>query len=675
MRIPKPFIPVRVHSENLSHTVEVVGKSYTFGPDGMISSIVAEGKELLAEPMRLVMIEDGEEANFDTDYENNESESFIYSRSDEKAIICGCRQSERFIVDFCNTVEYDGNINIDFKLMTRGKTVAQVFGIEDITPIKFRLDRLWLEVPLKKEHISLYHMYENDKMYFEDGSIAEKHLTSGSGELPDKNFSLSFKPLLWLGNEKLGLGYFSETECNTQPESENKAIEIVHCDDKIILRIRLLDSHPVSWSGDYEQGNYLYTPIEFNFGFQATPVKPFPKNPYIHKAFHIDCGIKIKGNYKDFFSAENRFDLLREKGVDTLILHEKWNKCQNWFELSEYTASQLRYICDECHKRGIKVLPYFGYELSTMSPMWSTLRDKVTIKKEDKVIEGGWWRVPFQRDYTVCYNSEYSHMLAEGIGRLMDEYNFDGIYIDSMAMPRKCCNADHECGKYGADGKLYSAYTVNAVRNMFKMLHKEVNSRGGVINVHTFGAMNFTAMAFFDQNWYGENLQFELNKGSTNDVNLAHFRAEYTGRNMGVPVEFIIYENRPYWTFENGLACSLLHGILPRPNDIGHPLELMSEVWKIFDSFPIEKSDWMPYWSNEVKTTNEKLKVSYYRYTTPSGKTNLLAFAVNISAQSIENVTIDFEEKVDLVTDMTSKESAELTFNMDPYAYKIFYIE
>ena len=43
---------------------------------------------------------------------------------------------------------------------------------------------------------------------------------------------------------------------------------------------------------------------------------------------------------------------LKEKGVTTLILHEKWNKCQNWFELSEFTARQLRTIVDECHQRG-----------------------------------------------------------------------------------------------------------------------------------------------------------------------------------------------------------------------------------------------------------------------------------------------------------------------------------
>jgi hypothetical protein len=137
----------------------------------------------------------------------------------------------------------------------------------------------------------------------------------------------------------------------------------------------------------------------------------------------------------------------------------------------------------------------------------------------------------------------------------------------------------------------------------------------------------------------------------------------------------IAYENRPLWTFENALSSSILHGILPRPNDINHPLELMSGVWKIFDAFPIEKSDWKPYWTNTVTTTNEKVKVSYYRYTTLTGEVQLLAFAVNISAQPIEQVTVNFGENVCSVTDMTEKKDLGFTFDLDKYGYRILFVK
>ena len=104
---------MRIETQGLCHTVNLSNKSYTFGADGMITSIKAEGHELLAEPMRIVMAEDGAESVFNNNYPENESESFIQKRCDEEAIICGCKQSDRFIINFCSTVRYDGNIDID----------------------------------------------------------------------------------------------------------------------------------------------------------------------------------------------------------------------------------------------------------------------------------------------------------------------------------------------------------------------------------------------------------------------------------------------------------------------------------------------------------------------------------------------------------------------------------
>ena len=511
-------------------------------------------------------------------------------------------------------------------------------------------------------------------MYFQDGTVKEMELTSMSGKLPDKSFSVPFKPIFWIGNEEYGLGWFAEHNRHWQNEDENKAIEVIYQDDTVILRIRLLDSHPKKWKGDTTKGYDIFYPVDFQFGFHATPVKPFPKNPYIHNAFHIDCGSKISGNYMDYMKENNRFDRLKEMGVTTMILHEKWNKSQNWFELSEFTSKQLKFIVDECHKRGIKVLPYFGYEISTMSPIWNEYKDKVIVKPDNTNPEGGWWRVPFQRDYIVCYNSSYADFLVDGVTKLIDEYNLDGIYLDSTAQPKLCCNTEHGCGWYDDDGNLRGSYNLKAIRNLFKRLYAVVKSRQGTINVHTYGLVNFTALPYIDQNWFGENLQSEFMKGSTADVDLDYFRAEYSGRNMGVPVEFIAYEKRPLWTFENALSCSIIHGILPRPNNIEFPLELMSGVWKIIDGFPIENSTWMPYWTNKVVTSNEKVKVSYYRYKSLCGEEQLLAFVVNISSKEIENVTVEFEENVSKATDMTDNKDCGFSFDMKPYSYKILFI-
>ena len=99
MKIPAPFIPLRAETNNYEHTVHVIDRDYTIGVDGMLTSIKSQGVELLAAPMRVVCIEDGEPANWDMNYPENESESFIMRRSDEEIVICGAKQSDRFIID------------------------------------------------------------------------------------------------------------------------------------------------------------------------------------------------------------------------------------------------------------------------------------------------------------------------------------------------------------------------------------------------------------------------------------------------------------------------------------------------------------------------------------------------------------------------------------------------
>ncbi|MGI6738725.1 MAG: glycoside hydrolase domain-containing protein [Christensenellales bacterium] len=672
MKIPQPFLPLRAETENNEHIVHVIGRDYTIGVDGMITSIRSQGVELLAAPMRLMLIEEGQPANWDENYAENESESFVQSRSDEKIVICGTKQSDRFIVATCWRIDYDGCVDIDLKLMTRGQTVSEVFGVAKTKPKYYKLNQLWIEIPLRAEAMTLFHMYPNSDLKLSDGTIRPESLMSTGGALPQISSAMPFKTLLWLGNEERGLGWFAENYRNWQPQNKDRAIELISNDDQIILRIRLLDSHPDAWLADPQKGMSMYQPLTFKFGLHATPVKPFPKQPYIHNAFHLDCGIKVKGNYIDVLA--ERYDELKEKGVTTLILHEKWNKCQNWFELSEFTMHQIKIIVDECHKRGIKVLPYFGYELSSIAPQWSELKDQVVVKNKDGSMVGGWWRVPFQRDYVVCYHSKYADLFVEGIARIMDECHIDGVYLDSTSFPRLCYSTEHGCGWYDRSGELHGSYNLHALRHLFKRLYDVVQSRGGEINVHSYGYINFTTIPYIHQNWLGENLQFTHIQGNTEDINLDYFRAEYLGRNMGVPVEFLTYANPPKWTFEHALSCSVLHGILPRPNDLNHPLDLMSRVWKVLAAFPIELSEWMPYWNNNAHSSHEKVKISYYRYTDLSGLPQLLAFVVNISSKPIENITVSFPENVVSMRDMLTGQDIDNSFSLEAYSCRILFV-
>ena len=77
-------------------------------------------------------------------------------------------------------------------------------------------------------------------------------------------------------------------------------------------------------------------------------------------------------------------------------------------------------------------------------------------------------------------------------------------------------------------------------------------------------------------------------QGNVTEIPEGHFRSVFTGRNFGVPGYMLCYSNPPVWTFDQALAQSIIFGIMPKANDAGEPLELMSEFWKFTDNFPIE---------------------------------------------------------------------------------------
>ena len=77
---------------------------------------------------------------------------------------------------------------------------------------------------------------------------------------------------------------------------------------------------------------------------------------------------------------------------------------------------------------------------------------------------------------------------------------------------------------------------------------------------------------------------------------------------------------------------------MPKPVDIGAPLEETSRVWKAYDAFPIAKSQWKPYYTeNGVSTSDERVKVSYY-----DAGDKIMAVVAGTEKGIESDVTVDF---------------------------------
>lgn len=365
-KIMNTWTPLECSCENNKVETNVWGRKYVTENNILFSSVKVLDEEILSSPIRVVAKENGEDCNW------VEIENFILSKNDEKAIIAGSMRGEYITVDVVSTVEFDGYTNIVLNAMPRTHTLYEDAHYGRQIPKGFSLDKLWIEIPLKKQYAKNFHYFPNragnPTPSFEGKAIPENRVAS-SREIPS-SMAMHFMPILYVGDETRGFCFAADDCKNWQPDDINRAMEIIDGENEVIVRLHLTDSLPKSWiKEDGTPKGVAAMPLTFNFNFQFTPVKPFPENPYKEKILHIDCfNGKILEEYNDFLksewekgSGEICYDRMKRLGVTTLILHEKWNPVQNCWIIGEETTKRTMEIVTECHNRGIKVIPYFGY--------------------------------------------------------------------------------------------------------------------------------------------------------------------------------------------------------------------------------------------------------------------------------------------------------------------------
>lgn len=677
-QIPNPWSPVEIKADGNDVTTGVWGRSMRAGSKSFLESIVSQGQELLASPIRLVGLENGKELVW------KEFKNFIMNDSDEeKATICSSAESERFLLNTSLGIEYDGCMELNISVMPQGRSARQTMGLDldGLDALRFSLSKLWLEIPLKPAAAKFYQFYPLGIINIDGNEINSEEEINHilQSEYVPNIIRWPFTEQVFVGNDDVGFGMFLESDRYMQPEDGN-LIELERRKDEVVLRLRLLDSEPEFWEEKGTLGGIDLHPISYRIGFMATPVRQYPENPYEERNLHIDCFKKLPQEmaYDEFLfsefeeTGEITFDRIERLGVKTLYLHEKWNDMQNSPFLTKATADRLKKIVTEAHKRGIKVIPYFGYEISTLSPYWAQMGEEVMLKETEKGYNWAWYRQPPQRALKVCYNSKWQDIFADGVEKLMDEFGFDGIYIDSMVRPLKCGNEKHGCGWKDSEGKLHYTYPVWAIRSLLKKLYKIVTEHGGVINNHSCASFNLAAMPYCHSIWEGEAIQQTLMQGNVSEIPEGHFRSIFAGRNLGVPVYMLCYQNPPKWDYTQGIAVTLPFGLIPKSNDTGAPLEFVSGIWSVMDKFDFNGAKWYPYYGNEVKfdASNDAFKVSCYE-----NGNKLLMLCANSKDRKAETV-LEFKKGNIKVLDVSARcdvkcENGKVVLSADKFNYAV----
>lgn len=677
-KILNTWTPLECSCKNNKVELDVWGRKYVIENNILFSSVTALDEEILSSAIRIVAKENGNE----NDIEWTEIENFILDKTEEKAVICGSMRGEYITVDTTSTVAFDGYTSINLVAMPRTHTLYEDAHYGRQQPGSWSLDKLWIEIPLRKNRAKNFHYFpnnsESNSPSFEGEGLPFNRVAS-SRQIPC-SMSMPFKPLIWVGDETRGFCFAADHNINWQNDDKKKAIEIIDGENEVIIRLRLLDHLPKSWlKADGTPLKSVAQPISFSFSFQVTPVKEFPANPYKEKIMHIDCfNGKILEEYNEFLkkeyikgSGENCYDRMKRLGVTTLILHEKWNPIQNYWKLSEDTRSRTKEIVDECKKRNIKVIPYFGYELSTLSPDWVEFSNKYSyMDRPGLARDYTWYRKPNQRCREMCCNSDFAKIWFNGIKEIVEEFDFDGIYVDTFFIPKGCMNTAHGCGFIDADGELCPTYPITANRELAKEIYAFFEERGGCFNPHISSCCNIPTYSFCHLQWDGEDVQWFVAKQGDESIDALtpdYIRTEYIGRNFGLAHELIAYTFNN-WSFEDSMTIALVHGILPRPNVMGEPLERISHVWKAIDDFGIEGSEFKPYWLTDVDCGNEKTRMTYYE---KDGKR--LAFISNMSGSDNDNINFKLSD-TQTVTDALTGEKISLPMTLAARKHKVLLI-
>jgi hypothetical protein len=572
-----PWTPVEVSGTEVS----VWGRTYGVRDLPLPASVVTRDTEILACPIALVGKADGEKLAWtQLDLKTAEARpamAQLAARADSKSLRC----------DGTVAIEYDGMVRCDLELVPKREPVS--------------LESLALEISLKPQYAKYLHFWPGRW-----GSCFN------STALPEDGYQGAFKPFIWLGDEWRGLAWFSESDRNFFPAQSDRAIEIRHEGDAVVLRVNLITERQT-----------LDDPLDYTFGFQATPVKPMEPDVWDYRICHM-------GRYG---MEDALLDRLAQLGIRTICFHEHWTDIQAYPKTTH--GEKLKRLVDACHERHIQLLLYHGYEMSTIAPEWDEYHERCLVHPRRGGYKRKYQPEPDQTAYIVCYRSPWQDFIAHHLQRSMDEYGFDGVYLDGTSEPWGCANRKHGCGYVRPDGSVGQTFPFYDTRSMMKRIYTIVKRHRpqGQVNVHQSTCMTIPTLSFATSYWDGEQLQSVARTDSPQKVlPMDAFRCEFMGHNWGVPAELLHYKSGPFKRFEC-VSLALLHDVLVRPSTM-EDVEVSSKMWRAMDDFKRDEATWLPYWQNAdyVQADPPQVKVSLYN----RPEKGLIAVVANMGRQDCD---------------------------------------
>jgi hypothetical protein len=543
-QVDKHAWQTKVERDGAARRVSTWGRRYVFGESPLLTAVTSAGSELLARPVRLDCAIDGQRTR------HAPSAPEVREESPALVVLEQTLPGPTSRLSIRTQLEYDGFMKVDG-------------AVEAERPIT--IDRLTMEIPLRPEHATLLYSWPQ--------------IHSG---LLETDWASRFQPILWIGDEACGLCWVAESDRNWSLADREKAIEVIRGDREVTLRLNLV-TEPVP----LDRGEKL----DYTFGLQATPVRPMTETcwdfrierqpPYAHEYQWLTREIEGKPSLP-FYANE---------GARALLVLRWWDAFSYTLPLGH--EAEFRKLVEACHRHNLKVVPYaIGFLLSEEAPEFPYFhRDMLARPTRPYVID----RLPgmeAQMTYFACRQGAWQDFVVATTAQCMDEYDTDGVYLDTTVRPHACRNRLHGCGYVAPDGTVRSTYPVFATRELMKRLYTVVKRRkpDGIVDAHVYDCLNVPALAFATSYWNGEQLPHR--EFTPDALPLDRFRTEFMGHNFGVPADVL------YYTLGDYDACAglaLLHDV-PVRSENERDFAVLTSIWRVREAFGCREAEFIGYW-------------------------------------------------------------------------------
>jgi hypothetical protein len=472
--VPRPFEPLRVQRADGAVEIALWGRRYRFEAGPLPSAVVSQGTALLVERPRFRIR--GPQGEQEIPWQ---APTVVEARPDA-VHLRSLATLPRLSIVADSRVEYDGMVAVDLSLSATDPIT--------LTGLSYQLSL----APDAMQFFSHHLPYD-----YQVANVDKKKMLEAAGDLPQR-LARSFVPTLALGDRRVGIEWWSETNAHWRTTRQTQSFEVVREPGAVRLRVT-----PVAAQLPLAPG----APWRDSFSFFAFPSRPPPER---WRSVRFTFPNRVAG-----FSSEvgTRFALVAMQAN----FHARHDGLPA--SLDDDARRELRAELRKLH------MAYLPYGMLTLAPI---LHPRTMSHFEQWSADGKWWRIYAGYDnavirrnhpelgvgapytYPVCAAREdyFDWMLEENLATLRDE-QLDGLYFDHGVITRMCTRNPALGGPRGRESWEYGN-----VRRFYKRLYERAKTLNpdALIVMHTHGSPKALG-AFVDFAMFGEALNTAFSGG------------------------------------------------------------------------------------------------------------------------------------------------------------------